>query len=184
VSLTPEHDSFDLDLDAMRSARAEKTQTPGIKLAGTRLELPPELPLDVLEPLTGINVDIAVLVRQVLDTRRENSDQANEAILDVIVDQLVVNPSLPAELIEAVKTMAARLFGPEGYAHLTTQRLYVKDLGEIAKFVLRHYGIRLGEASPSPDSSEAAGTTPTPTSPGGTSETSETSGDVPAIPAS
>lgn len=185
ITPTPEDDlGFDLDLDSMRTARAEVTRTPGIRLGGTRLELPPELPLDVLEPLTSINVDVAVLIRQVLDTRRENSDAANEAVLDVVVDQLVVNPKLPSELITAVKTMASRLLGEEGYAHLVAQRLYLKDIGEIVKFLLRTYGIRLGEASPSSGSSEGTGTTSTPISPGGTTATSETSGDVPAIPAS
>lgn len=177
-------DDLDLDLDALRSARAELRSVPGITIGGKRLELPPELPLDVLEPLTSINVDIAVLIRQVLDARRENSDQANEAILDVVVDQLVVNPSLPAELIGAVKLMASRLFGEENYAHLVAQRLYLKDLGEIAKFVFRRYGVRLGEASPSSDSSEGTGTTSKPTSPGATKKTSGTSGGRRRTPAS
>ena len=175
-----EFDEFELDLDSARSARAEMGPPPTVKIDGEVLELPRELPLDVLEPLTGINVDVSVLVSQVLDARKEAKDSgeaANEAMLEAVVNMLVVNPSLPAELVDAAKEMARRLFGPEGYAHLIKQRLSLKDIAALARFLLRRYGVGLGEALPSSDSSEGTGTTSKPTSRGAIrGSTSGTSG--------
>ena len=168
-------DDFELDLDGSRSARVEVTDEPRVvRIGGLLLEVPAELPLDVLEPLTTINVDISVLIRQVLDAR--NSAGAQEEILGAVVDMLMVNPSLPTEVIDCAKTMAQRLFGDEGYAHLVEQRLYLKDVGLLVKWLMRRYGVGLGEASPSSDSSEGTGTTSKPTSPGATTVTSATSG--------
>jgi hypothetical protein len=170
----------ELDLDSARSARAEVTRTPAVKIAGRRLELPTELPLDALEPLTAIDVDVSVLIRQVLDARnqaKETGETAdNEAILGAIIDMLVVNPSLPVQLIDAVKEITRRLFGPEGYEHLVASKLSIKDVGLIAKYIGRQYGVGLGEASPASESSEAAGTTSKSTSSASTTSTSAASG--------
>jgi hypothetical protein len=177
VSLTPDPDDLDfgLDLDSQRSARAEVTRVPFVVLNGERHELPVELPLDVLEPLTGVNVDISLLIRQVLDARA-TGEKANEELLGAIVDMLIVNPKLPTEVVDAVKEMARRLLGAEGYAALVAFRPTTKDVGSIAKYVLRQYGVGLGEASPSSASVEGTGTTSKPTSRGGTTGTSATSG--------
>lgn len=167
---------FELDLDAARTARAEVSDKPsGVKIGGRLLAIPSELPLDVLAPLTTINVDISVLIRQVLDARQ--TEGGNEEILGAVVDMLMVNPSLPTEVIDCVKQMAERLFGEEGYAHLVAQRLTLKDVGLLAKWLMRRYGVGLGEASPSSDSSEGTGTTSTQTSqPGTPASTSAASG--------
>lgn len=177
MSLSPDPDDldFELDLDGQRSARAELTRTPALKVNGERIELPAELPLDVLEPLTKVNIDVSLLIRQVLDARG-TGEAANEELLGAVVDMLIVNPSLPVEVVDAVREMSRRLLGAEGYAALVAFRPTVKDVGSIAKYVIRQYGIRLGEASPSSDSSEGTGTTSKPTSPGGTTGTSATSG--------
>lgn len=166
---------LELDLDSERAARAEMKKPATVRIAGRALELPSELPLDVLDPLTHLNVDVSVLVRQVMDARKAGGDQAQETVADAVVDMLVVNPSLPTEIVEAVKEMTRRLFGIDGYEHLTAQRLSVGDVAALGKFVMRRYGVGLGEASRSSDSSTSDGTTSKATSRGAT-ETSATSG--------
>lgn len=164
---------FDLNLDSLRSARREAApRTPGLRISGERIPLPPELPLDVLEPLTRIDMDISVLIRQVLDARRAGGEQANETMLGAIIDMIVVNPQLPQDLIEAVKEMGRRLLGPAGYELLVGFRPTIADIGVIARYVMTQYGVGLGEASPSSDSSEGTGTTSKPTSKRTTTSTS------------
>ncbi len=174
MSLSTSED-FELDLDAARTGRREGgKKVPSLRISGTRYELPVELPVDVLAPLTEVNMDVSLLIRQVLDARNEaveNGAAANEAILDAVVNMLIANPNLPTELVDAVKTMASRLLGDEGYAALVAYRPTVGDLGAIAKHLGRQYGVGLGEASPSSDSSEGTGTTSNPTSPASTPAT-------------
>ncbi len=187
-AVQPDDSPFDLDfdLDSARSARTEVGPAPAVRLGGVRHELPRELPIDVLEPLTTINVDVSVLVRQVLDARnaaKDSGEAVGEEILGAVIDMLVLNPSLPTEIVEAAKEMARRLMGPDAYAALVAFRPTVADLGALAKHIGRLYGVRLGEASRSSDSSADSGTTSKPTS-AGEAETSATSGVVPTTPAS
>lgn len=174
-------DDFEFDLDAARAARREKKKAPTLRIGGTRYELPAELPVDVLAPLTDVDMDVALLVRQVLDARRlaeeqDNPAAANVAMLDAAVDLLVANGSLPQELIDAAKTGARRLLGEDAYAALLDFRPSLGDLVAILKYLGRQYGVGLGEASPSSDSSEGTGTTSKPTSSGSTKPTSGRSG--------
>lgn len=160
--------AFDLDLDAARTARREALQqAPGIKLGGRRIELPVELPVDVLEPLSTLDMDVSLLIRQALDARaqaKENDEATNLALMGAVIDMLVVNPALPRDVVEAVKEMGRRLLGAEGYAHLVSCRLTLPDLGVIAKYLFAQYGVGLGESSGSSSSSGQAGTTSKPTS--------------------
>lgn len=170
---------FDFDFDKNRAARREARQrVPALRIAGQRYELPLELPVDVLEPLADLNMDVSLLIRQVLDVRKqavEDGEAQNEALLGAVIDMLVVNPSLPRELVAAVKEMAQRLLGPSGYTALAAARPTVPDLGAVMKYIAAQYGVGLGEASRSSDSSDGSGTTSSLTS-GGEAATSATSG--------
>lgn len=181
-------DDFELDLDAARTARREGTGgVPALRISGTRYELPPELPVDVLAPLTEVDVDVSLLVRMVLDARRqaqESGEAANEAVIDTIVDLVVANPKLPVELVEAGKEVARRFLGDDGYDALVDYRPSMPDLAAIIRHVGRQYGVGLGEALPSSDSSEGTGTTSKETSKSTTGSTSGASGKRPARRAS
>lgn len=179
AALNTTDDEFEFDLDKARTARREIKRIPAIRIGGERLELPVELPVDVLAPLTELDVDVSLLVRMAIDARkkaRADGDDGIEAILDSVIDIFIANPKLPQDLVEAVKTMARRLFGEPGYNHLAANRLTLPDLGELAKFIGRQYGVGLGEALPSSDSSEGTGTTSNQTSSGSTAKTSAASG--------
>lgn len=165
-----------LDLDAQRTARAEITGTPHITIGGRQLDLPPELPIDVLEPITEVNADVAIVFRQLLDARQTGGADANEEMVGAVINMVISKPELPTELITAIKTMARRLFGDDNYDHLVAQRPSKEDLGAIAKYLVRRYGVGLGESSPSSDSSEGTGTTSKATSSTTTTSTSAASG--------
>lgn len=170
-ALTPSaelDEAFGLDIDSLRAAKREaRQQAPGVTIGGRRLDLPIELPADVLEPLTTLNMDVSVLIRQALDARDTGGgdEASNLKLMGAVVDMIVVNPSLPRDLVEAVKEMGRRLFGGEGYTYLVAQRLTLPELGLIAKYVLGQYGVSLGESFGSSSSSAEAGTTSKPTSP-------------------
>jgi len=184
---TPD-DDLGLDLDAARTARAEKQKIPPhIKIDGQQLDLPRELPVDVLAPLTEINVDISVFVRMAMDaykTAQDEGEDSVDAVIDAVIDIFAANPDLPTKIISAVKLMALRLFGQEGYDLLIAARPSVPELGAIAKFAGRKYGVGLGEALPSSDSSEGTGTTSKATSKRSTTSTSGTSGSRRRTPTS
>lgn len=181
-ALATHEDEFDLDLDAARSAASEAHQhKPAIKVGGQRIELPEELPLDVLQPLLHLDVDLSILLRQALDARRAGS---NDDAISAVVDMLVMNKSLPQDIVTAATTMARRLVGDEGYERLVAARLTLPEIGRLAKYLGRRYGVGLGEASPSSGSSEGTGTTSSPTSSPGITSTSEGSGSAPESRAS
>lgn len=181
---TPQHSPGSiLDLDARRAAAREAREAPALTLGGQRIELPIELPIDVLEPLLEVKADVSVLIRQVLDAR-DNEDGAGMAVMGAVLDMLIVNPSLPRELIDAIKEMVRRLAGDDGYAALLAFRPTAPEIKELAGWAIRQYGVGLGEASPSSDSSEGTGTTSKPTSKPATAKTSARSTSRPARQAS
>ena len=160
-----------LDLDAAREARQREGRgiPPSLKFDGVSYELPVELPVDVFEPLADLNVDVSLLVRMALDAyngAQDAGESANLALLDTLIDLVVANPKLPTELVDAVKTGARRLLGDDCYEALVAWRPTVGDLAAIAKHLGRQYGVGLGEASPSSDSSGDTETTSKPTSTG------------------
>lgn len=172
-----------IDLDAERATRREaKGGATPVKFGGSVIAvLPVELPLEVLAPLKAIDLDIAMLVRQVMDIRQADGDQAQaEAATSLIIDLLVSRPSLPVEVIEAVTEMGRRLLNspeyPEGFAKFAEQRPSREDVGAFAKGLFRRYGVGLGEALASSDSSASGGTTSKPTSKRTTKSTSGGSG--------
>lgn len=165
-----------LDLDAMRASRRAKQPDPFVTIGERQVTIPAGLPLEVLEPLTHVNMDVSVLVRQIMDAYsagQESGEGAAETMVDVVVDMLVVNPSLPGELVTAGKAMARRLFGDDAYEHLVSCRLELPEVAAIGRWAMRHYGVGLGEALRSSGSQEGTGETSAPTSRTPTASTSK-----------
>jgi hypothetical protein len=166
----PDSIEFDLDFDAQRSANAEANEhSPGVKIGGEKLALPVELPVDVLQPLLNLDQDVIYLAKQAIDARASNDV---DAIVASVVDMLVAHPTLPRDAVETVTTMARRLFGEEGYEKLVAARLTLPEIGRLAKYLGKRYGVGLGEALRPSESSEGSGTTSRPTSSASTTSTS------------
>jgi hypothetical protein len=180
-----------MDLDVARKARAETVGGPEPLTLGGRdiAMLPAEFPLDVLEPLVlGVNVDIAMVVRSVVDAiEAEDRAAAGLGLASMLVDLVVGNPRLPVELVDAVKAMFARLIGQAGYDAFVAERPSPEDVMELGKGLLAKYGWSsvgdvLGESTSSADGSNG-GTTSTPTSDTTSRDsTSVASGSGPEIP--
>lgn len=182
-----------MDLDAARRARQAKKGGPEPLVFGgeTIAVLPAEFPLDVLEPLIqGVNLDVALLVASIMDAlEAEKRDKSGMALVKLIVEMLVQNPRLPAELLTAGKEMLKRLIGETGYEAFVAERPSREDLAEFITGLLAKYGWKdigdvLGESS-EPDDGSPDGKTSTPTS--GTTSTASTStasGPSPEIPGS
>ncbi|MFG6197716.1 hypothetical protein [Nonomuraea sp. JJY05] len=171
---------IDLDIDRderLAAIAAERnaavSDTFPLKFRGRVVcQLPTELPLDVLEPLTHVAVDLGLIVRTALDAARvQDPNAATMAVLDMVIDQLVINKKLPDQVMAAVHQMAVRLLGEQGFADFFALRPAVPDMVALVKGLLRAYGLRLGESSPSSDSS-SGGTTSTPTLPTTTPDSS------------
>lgn len=179
------------DLDAKRLARAQaraarreaQSETLPIVFGGTVIaELPAEFPLDVLEPIQDINLDIALLVQQaVLNANAEDAAQAN---IDLVVNILAANPDLPKELINAVREIGRRLLGDAGYAAFVAARPTPWDVAALTSDMFSWYGLTLGEAWRSSTSSGVDGETSNTISRTGSDSTPEASGDIPDSPAS
>ncbi|MFI7048992.1 hypothetical protein [Streptosporangium sandarakinum] len=59
-------------------------------------ELPTELPLDVLEPLTHVTADLGLTLRIALGTARAQDPQvATMGVIDMVGDQLIITRSCP-----------------------------------------------------------------------------------------
>lgn len=179
------------DLDARRRARAQaraarregQNATLPIVFGGETIAvLDAEFPLDVLEPLQHIDLDIALLLQQALtNARAENAAQAN---LELLIGILAANPNLPRDLIHAVKEIGARLLGEPGYTKFVAARPSPWDVAALISDLLSWYGVSLGESLRSSTSSTPDGRTSNTTS-GNTGEsTPEASGNVPGSLAS
>lgn len=171
-----------LDLDAASAARREGGVKPlGLRFKGDTFTLPAELPLDVFEPLVGLDLDLALLLRQVMDVADATSDaEQRKASTSLIVDLLVNRPTLPKEVVEAIGDMARRLFDsaehPDQWAAFMAKRPTKDDLAGLAKGLFKKYGVSLGEASGSTESSGDAGPTSSATSSASTDSTPAASG--------
>lgn len=148
--------------------------------------LPAELPLDALEPLLNVQVDLPLILRTALDAVKAGEDgtKAFLAVLDMVVDLVVMNKDLPAELLAAVKAVGRRVMGDDGYEAFVQARPSINDVIALIKGLGGKWGVGLGESSPSSTGSPSS-TTSTPTSAAtSTDSTSTESGVNPAIPAS
>lgn len=96
---------LDLDIDReqrMQALAAERNaavaDTFPLKFRGRIVcELPSELPLDVLEPLSHVAVDLGLIVRTALDAARaQDPTAATMGVIDMVLDQLVTGAELVA----------------------------------------------------------------------------------------
>lgn len=140
-----------LDLGHKRAARAEGRGTPKeLRYEGKLIaELPPELPIDVFSPIREVNVDWTYLLRHALDLAGLSENQQPTKALSMLVDMLVVNPSLPEEVLQAIAAMAQNLFGEDGYHELLALRPSGQDIREIVAALGEWYGVSLGESESS-----------------------------------
>jgi hypothetical protein len=152
------------DLDAKRLARAQaraaRREAQGDKLPivfGGRViaELEAEFPLDTLEPLQDINLDMALLVQQAI--ANANATDAGKANVELVTNVLAANPDLPREFINAVKKVGQRLFGDSGYAAFVAARPTPWDVATLVTDIFSWYGLTLGEAWGSSTSPETDG---------------------------
>lgn len=154
------------DLDAKRLERARQRaarqeargETLPIVLGGQQIAtLGAEFPLDVLEPLSDINLDIALLFQQAVSAANAEGD--NAASMELIVNILAANPDLPREFIAAVKEIGKRLLGEDGYARFVAARPTPWDVAALASVLFTWYGVSLGESSRSSAAVSSSGAT-------------------------
>lgn len=181
-----------IDLDAERAKRAAEREGKGID-GGIRLggqiiaTLPVELPVDVLAPLQTIDTSITLILRSAMSAYKAQGEGDAAAAWDstqLIVDLLALTPTLPTDMIAVLHQCGENLFGTEGYTALRNAHLSLPDVGVLAKGVFAFYGMTLGEASTSPESSENDGATLSSTSPDTSDSTPEGSTATETTPTS
>jgi len=160
-------DEFVLDLDADRERRAAEREAKNvgltIRLGGKQIAvLPPEFPLDALEPLRRVDQDIAMLLRQLYQMSEKESDSVAAAAL--VVDLLAYNPNLPSMFLDVMRECGNRLIGEDGVQALIDYRPTSGDLAALVKGVSEYYGLRLGESPESSELPEISGETSSATS--------------------
>lgn len=166
---------IDLDLAAARREQEEPDGLP-LKFRGTTFMLPTELPLDVFDPFLAEEFDLAGLIREVMAEAR-NDDGTTKPVATVVIDTLFHRPALPVEIIKTVFAAFEALFGADQYAAFKALRPSLNDYGRLTSALFSEYGVSLGEAFASPDSSVSDGATPKETYESTPSSTPDASGD-------
>ncbi len=178
--------SHGLDLAADRNRRAAMREGKGQDLPITFGDehittLPVELPVDVFAPLRELDGDVTLLLREAMNAYQAE-DQGRAAL---VIDLIASNPRLPLTALDTFRQIAENLLTKDGFARLQEHRPSGQDYAFLVKGVLRFYGLSLGEALPS---SESSTDSPGGTSPGTSSTTSDStpveSGQTPAATAS
>lgn len=166
-----------LDLDAARREAAYPDGIPVVK-GGQTFTLPAELPVEVFDPFLSENLGLVDILKDALSEKADD-----KGLGELVIDTLLARPSLPADLLQAIKDAFAVLFD-EQYPAFVATRPSVQDYVRLTRGLVQAYGVSLGEATASPGSSESAGATPKPTSTSTTDSTPEASGDTPEAAAS
>lgn len=188
----PRSEVVDLAGRRAQRARAKAARREGrgeqlvLQFDGTAIAtLGPEFPLDVLEPLQHVHVDLPLLIRQAIDMFNAAEDEAagQTNVLTYVVEILAVHPNLPGEIIATVKEMAKRLLGEAGYEAYVATRPSPWDVADLVSALIDWYGLSLGE-SQRPINSSDGGPTSNTTSSTTSGSTPEVSGPTPAAPAS
>lgn len=168
-----------IDLDAERKNRAAKregkNQPLPIRIGGdTIATLPVELPIDYLEPLRGLDQDLTIVLRSIVQSVRASDQSERLDEMDMIIDVLAANPALPVTVLDTITEVAKNVLTVEGFGLLMSQHPSAQDLAALAKGVFRFYGVSLGESLAPSGSSTGSGETSKTTSSieGSTSETS------------
>lgn len=170
-----------LNLDAAREARAaqregKKKPLPIIILDETICELPVELPLTVLTPLRKIDDTIALLIRQAMTLATNKDAGAKWEASEMVVNMLASDPDLPLKVVEVIEEVSNNLLTETGVEKFMAAGPSVDDIKALANGIMRHYGVSLGEALPSSDSSTDGGGTSLTTSSTNSDSTPEVSG--------
>jgi len=167
-------DDLDFDLDSIAAQRREGGRRPmRFRWRNEVMELPSELPLDVLAPLKGQASSLSLVFAEAIGAGTSGGGRdSTEIILSVIASK----PDLPSELVDAVTEMGRRLFNseehPEQWERFIAGRPSTDDAVALGRKLFDRYGVTLGEASPSSGSSPAGGRTSSATS--GASTTAST----------
>lgn len=176
-----------LDLDAARKQRAAeregKQQDLPITLGGKVIAtLPVEIPVDVLAPLRTLDGDLTLLLREAMQMSKQGANErARWDATELVVDLLANNPRLPVSALDTIGQIAENLLTPAGLDALKAERPSPQDYAVLVKGVFRFYGLTLGEASQSSDSSTGdAGKTSSGTSSTTSGSTPGDSGTTPA----
>jgi hypothetical protein len=172
-----------LDLDALRDARTaqregQKKPLP-IRMGGQVIcTLPVELPLSVITPLREIDDTIALVIRQAMTLATNKEAGAKWEASSLVIDMLAATPDLPVKVVEVVESISRSLLTDSGVEQFMAAKPSLPDIAALAKGILAYYGVSLGEASPSSDSStDGGGTSPT-TSNTNSDSTPEASGQT------
>lgn len=177
-----------IDLDQERRLRAAKRegkrQPLPIRCDGQVIAtLPVELPIDVFEPLRGLDADLTLVLRYAMQAyKTQGEERANAA--ETVIDVLAANPGLPVTVLTVLTQVARNLLTDEGFEAFRATRPSGDDIAALTKGVFRFYGLNLGELSEPNGSSTPVGTTSSTTSKPTSESTPEESGPTPQIPAS
>ncbi|GIH95441.1 hypothetical protein ACFFMN_23025 [Planobispora siamensis] len=158
MSYTPET----VDIAARRAARA-KARAARREGRGEMLrlqcgdvfiaDLGPEFPIDVLEPLQDLDLDLPLLIQQALTMLGQTAGNDNrvdaEAAMEFIVGVLAGNPNLPTQVVAMIKEMTRRLLSDAGYEAFLSIRPTPWDITDLASTLFSWYGVGLGESAPS-----------------------------------
>jgi hypothetical protein len=151
-----------------RAARREGENPTGVSVLfdGKDYLLPVELPAAVLDPLVDGDLDLAGLIKVAYDASRDQSRPAEsrDEMQSLIWETLAAKPDLPVSVIRAIRDSLALLFGADQWASFQASEPSLADMGALVVGLVSEYGVGLGEALRSGNSSKTDGTTSNPTS--------------------
>jgi hypothetical protein len=172
-------------LDARaKAAGRENHEEPIVWRNETIAVLPAEPPLSALAPLRRVDQEIAMVLSEIMETAsRQGQGAAQTATF--LLNMLVQRQDLPSQLIDVVREMTEEIITAEGLAKFLAGKPSPWDYVALISGALAHWGVSLGEASRSTDSSStgSGGPTSKSTSDTTTSSTSVVSGPDLALPA-
>jgi hypothetical protein len=175
--MSDEFEGLDLDQERqVRAAQREGSKKPWpIRIGGRVIcVLPVELPFEVITPLRAIDDTIALVLRQAMTLATNKDAGAKWEASELVVDMLASSPDLPVKVVEVIQQISTNLLTQEGVDLFMAAKPSTNDIAALAKGVFRYYGVSLGEASPSSDSStDGGGTSPTTSSTNSTSTPEE-----------
>jgi hypothetical protein len=177
-----------IDLNARRAARAARREAGGgpvtVPFGDAIYELPAELPAAVLMPLLDGDLDLAWLMKGAFDAYRGAKPSEQDKMADLVVEGLITNPTLPVDVLRAIRSGLEELFGAEQWSRFWNSIPSLPDIVELIKGCWEVYGVSLGEAFASSASSSSGGATSNPTSNGSTSSMPAVAGLAPLTPSS
>lgn len=158
-----------IDLDAERESRAGQREGGNVgvpvRFGGKEIcVLPVELPIDVFAPLRDIDEALMLLLREAMQMATGPEASLKWEATEMVVNLLAASPRLPTAVVDVVSQIGKNLMTPEGFAMFAAEHPSKEDIAALVKLVFRVYGVSLGEALPSSDSSETGGGTSSTTS--------------------